>query len=254
MTKQPLFISFSSQKGGVGKSAVTALTASYFHYSMGYNIAVLDCDFPQHSLAQMRERDMKIVMQSERYKRLAYEQFSTLNKKAYPIITCIADEALKEAEELISSSTVPYDIILFDLPGTVNSAGILSTMMRMNYIFTPLIADRVVLESSLSFINVVNEMLIKQGKTEIRGLHLFWNLVDGREKTDLYSVYEKIINELDLSIMKTFLSDSKRYRKELSETDNRPIFRSTVFPADKRLAKTTRLDAFVLEFLQIIKL
>ncbi len=254
MKKETLFISFSSQKGGVGKSAMTVLTASYLHYRMGYHVAVFDCDYPQHSLAKMREREMKTVLLNERYKRLAYEQFTSLNKKGYPIITCRADEAIDKAHELLKASSLFYDVIFFDLPGTVNSSGILNTLTQMHYLFSPVLADRLVLESNLSFINVINEVLIKQGKTDIKGLHLFWNLVDGREKTDLYSKYEKIITDLGLSMMKTHLSDSKRFRKELSDSDKRSAFRSTLFPADKQMAKSTRLDDFILEFLQITKL
>ena len=48
MKKKPLFVAVSNQKGGVGKSAITALLASYFHYVKGLNVAVIDCDAPQH--------------------------------------------------------------------------------------------------------------------------------------------------------------------------------------------------------------
>ena len=44
------FIAFYSQKAGVGKSTFTTLHASTMHYRLGYNIAVFDADFPQHSL------------------------------------------------------------------------------------------------------------------------------------------------------------------------------------------------------------
>ena len=44
--KKPLFIAFSSQKGGVGKSTFTTLVASTMHYRLGYNVAVFDADFP----------------------------------------------------------------------------------------------------------------------------------------------------------------------------------------------------------------
>ena len=37
MKKKPLFVAVSNQKGGVGKSAITALLASYFHYVKGLN-------------------------------------------------------------------------------------------------------------------------------------------------------------------------------------------------------------------------
>ena len=36
-----VFIAFSSQKGGVGKSTFTVLAASILHYKLGYNVAVL---------------------------------------------------------------------------------------------------------------------------------------------------------------------------------------------------------------------
>lgn len=46
MKKEPLFIAFASQKGGVGKTAFTVLTAGILHYQRGYNVAVVDCDAP----------------------------------------------------------------------------------------------------------------------------------------------------------------------------------------------------------------
>ena len=43
MKQKPLFIAFSTQKGGAGKSTVTALASSIMHYAHGYNYAVIDC-------------------------------------------------------------------------------------------------------------------------------------------------------------------------------------------------------------------
>ena len=42
MSKRCVFVAMSSQKGGVGKSTMTVLLAGYFHYVMGYNVAVVD--------------------------------------------------------------------------------------------------------------------------------------------------------------------------------------------------------------------
>ena len=55
--KTPLYVAFSTQKGGVGKTTFTVLAASYLYYLKGYNVAVVDCDYPQHSIAGMRKRD-----------------------------------------------------------------------------------------------------------------------------------------------------------------------------------------------------
>jgi|GEM_PF-1543127 len=48
MKQKPLFIAFSTQKGGVGKSTFTVLVASYLHYLKGLNVAVMDCDYPAY--------------------------------------------------------------------------------------------------------------------------------------------------------------------------------------------------------------
>ncbi len=56
-----------------------------------YNVAVFDADFPQHSLMKMKTRDLVMVVENEALKKLAYKQFTTVNKKAYPIIQHKAD-------------------------------------------------------------------------------------------------------------------------------------------------------------------
>ena len=43
--KTPLYVAFSTQKGGVGKTTFTVLAASYLYYLKGYDVAVVDCDF-----------------------------------------------------------------------------------------------------------------------------------------------------------------------------------------------------------------
>lgn len=248
---EPLLVAFSTQKGGAGKTTLTVLTASYLYYVRGMNVAVVDCDFPQFSIKDMRERDMKSIEQNERYKVAAYEQFKRLQKKAYPILESRPEDAGKAAERLINSG-MPLDIIFFDLPGTVYNAGIINAIATMDYIFCPIAADRVVMESSLQFASMVNDHLISSGKSNIKGLYLLWNMVDGREKTDLYRIYETVAAEMGLPILKTALPDSKRFRKEVAE--DKALFRSTLFPPDKSLIKGSNLDALADEILTIIKL
>ena len=248
---EPVYVAFSTQKGGAGKTTLTVLVASYLHYVKGYNVAVVDCDFPQYSIHDMRQRDMDAVLKDEHYKVMAYEQFTRLGKKAYPVV-CSRPEKAPEAARQLSESANPPDYIFFDLPGTINNESIVNTLATLDYIFTPISADRVVMESSVKFASVVNEHLVSTGKSNIKGLYLLWNMVDGREKTELYEIYERICAELGLTVMKTFLPDSKRFRKETA-TERKAVFRSTLFPADKTLLRGSNLEKLVDEILSIIK-
>ena len=158
------YVAISTQKGGAGKTTLTVLVASYLHYVKGYNVAVVDCDFPQYSVHDMRKRDLKAIMEDEYYKSMAYEQLKRLEKNPYPIKCSRAEDAIKTAEQLCESH--PHlDFVFFDLPGTINNVDVVTTIAKMDYIFTPIIADRVVMESSIKFATVINEQMISTGKS-----------------------------------------------------------------------------------------
>lgn len=247
--KEPIYVAFSTQKGGAGKTTITVLVASYLHYVKGYNVAIVDCDYPQHSIVEMRKRDTVGAMENDILKYKAFEQFSSLNKKAYRIIEGKPETAIDDAQKLLS--TVPdLDYVFFDLPGTINNVGVVRTLAAMDYIFVPIVADRIVMVSSLTFASVLNESLISVGKGNIKGLYMLWNMVDKREKTDLYEQYTNIISSIGVSILSTSLPDSKRFRKELA--GNKNIFRSTLFPVDKVLIKGSGIDILTEEILQIL--
>jgi cellulose biosynthesis protein BcsQ len=236
--KKTLKISFSTQKGGVGKSTMTTLLASVLHYRLGYNVLVLDCDFPQHSLGNMRDRDLKTVMQNEYHKRAAMKQFQSIDKKAFPVIRCKAENALEKASEYVGQSNS-------------DTKGVLTTLKAMDFIFSPITADRLVVESTLGFAKAFLQLPETDGGNKNLKFWLFWNQVDRREKTSLYKAYQSVIEELGLSIMESRIMDSKRFRKETDDTSNY-IFRSSLLPAEPNLMKITKLDLFVNEFLKII--
>lgn len=164
-----------------------------------------------------------------------------------------ADSVLDAAHEFVNDSSVPVDVVFFDLPGTVNTPGILKALAGMHHIFTPITADRVVMESTLIFTQLLQDVIMKKGETSIETINLFWNQVDGRESTPLYKVYNKLIEQLRLSLMQSKIKSSTRFRKE-SEVDSKTVFRSTVMPPDERLMKACHLDLFMNEFLRIIQL
>ena len=250
MKKKVLHVAFSTQKGGAGKASLTVLVASYLHYVKGYNVAVIDCDFPQHSIADMRKRDLQMTMEDDHYKLMAYEQFSSLGKKAYVIVESSPENAMEDAKAVIEEMNP--DFVFFDLPGTINNPEVVKTLSFMDYIIAPISADQLVLESTLQYVVTINDALITPGKAKIKGLYLLWNLVDGREKTELYEVYEDVIDKLGFPLFKTFLPDSKRFRKEQS-VSHKALFRSTLFPADKVLVKGSNLDILIDEMLDTLK-
>lgn len=253
MKKKTIYVAFSTQKGGVGKSAFTVLAASYLHYTKGYNVAVVDCDYPQYSIHALREREKRQIQGDEFYRQMVMSHFETLKKRSYSIICAKADGAIAQAQEFLDNDTTQYDVVLFDLPGTVNTKGVIETLSSVDYIFTPIVADRFVLESSLKFASKLNEAIVINQASRLKGIYLFWNLVDRREKSDLYGIYEEGINSLGLPMLRTTIPDTKRFRKEMS-LDRRVPFRSTLLPTDKRALKSSNIKELIDEICSIIKL
>ena len=66
----PKFVAFSTQKGGAGKTTLTVLAASYLYYVRGLKVLVVDCDFPQYSIEDMRERDKELIECSPVFKKM----------------------------------------------------------------------------------------------------------------------------------------------------------------------------------------
>ena len=249
----PLFVSFSTQKGGAGKSAFTTLVASILHYQKGYNVLVIDCDEGQYSLHRMRQRDLEII-QSDATLREKFEvQYEKIEKNAYSILCAPPSEAVDVALYHIDNIEEKIDLVLFDLPGTVHNKGVLDCVTQLDYIFTPITCDKMVLESSLAFAMAVRDYLISDDEIRLKSLHLFWNMVDGRERTNLYEVYTNIIDDLQLPILGTRIPDKKRYRKEMTK-GIKDVFRSTLFPCSSQLIKDSKLPELITEVLNIIKL
>ena len=244
-----LYVAIATQKGGIGKSTVSMLLANYLHNLGGKNVGVIDCDDPQHSISDARERELLLIKNSEENKELAKDVFRKTGKRIFPVVATNPVDAIDQAEILIEDEEL--DIVLFDLPGTIRTKGVLNTLAKMDYIFVPISADRLVLESALQFVSNFKDNLMTTGRASAKEICLFWTMVDGREKTDIYNLYDEVIGELGITVLNTRLPDSKRFRRDFTDPQ-KAVFRSTIFLPDSQLLRGSRIKELADEILGII--
>jgi cellulose biosynthesis protein BcsQ len=273
MNEKLIYMSFATQKGGAGKTPFTVLVASWLHYRMGYNVAVIDCDYPQNSLTGIRKRDVECVANSEDYKKMATNQFRAIEKKAYPVVGCDVQRALRwvtnGSEEVIDEAINEMgfadnlDVVLFDMPGTVNQSevvdaetrkkqGVLSLVACMDYIFCPIRSDRTAVESTLMFIREVQGQIINKKVGALQKFYLFWTEVDGREKTRIYDMVEAVASKFKFPILRTRIPFMLRFKKESIDTSD--VFKNTLLPAKASLAREAKIDVFIAEICKVIGL
>lgn len=242
---KPIYIAFATQKGGAGKSSFTILTASIAHYTSAHNVAIIDCDYPQLSIVNMRKRELENIPKNDALKKLALAKFSEHNKTSYLIESAITTEAITIAEKIASDQHLDY--IFFDLPGTVNQPGILNLIQQMDYIFVPISADRTVMESSLSFLLMLRELSNKVKS------YTFWNMVDGREKTNLYNAYNKLLEEYKIPVLETMIPYLLRFHKDSIDYSNEGVFRSTLLAPSRSMLSNSHVGYLCEEIFEILK-
>lgn len=250
MEKESLNFSICNQKGGVGKSTLTVFVASWLHYVLGRNVLVVDCDYPQWSIHAQRERELHVLERSEYYKLMLLRQFRQNNRKLWPVVRSTPQEAVHTATEFIRQEGYAADQVLYDLPGTVGTEGVLSLISEMDYLFIPLKADKMVVESSLHFARNLRQSIGRAG-VRLREVYLFWTMVDKRERTNLYSRYNELIERLELKILHSQIAYRAKFNRELLP-DGTGIGRSTILAAERSFARDAGIETFVLEMLNLI--
>lgn len=250
--KEPVTIALSNQKGGVGKSTLSVCLASYLYYVMGKNLVVVDCDSHQHSLTNMRKRDIQAVEKIDEYKQLIMSQYQKTQRKAYPIVEAMAENSLDVIESILDDDP-GYDLIIVDLPGSISTKGVVQTIINMDYVLTPIVADRIVMQSSLSFATAIIDYKNAYGDLPLREFLFVWNKVDRRVSTEVYDAYGKIMERLKLQVLETVIPESKRFDKELSLV-GKPFFRSTLFPPPQKMLKGSNIDLLAEELCKLLNI
>ena len=246
--QRPLFLGFSSQKGGVGKSTLAEIVSSILYYEQGINLFVMDCDLSQDSFYKLREREKSIVQESEELSKSMQEYFHHLGKKAYRIYKSAPKEAVRTARSKIDGiSNEKYQLVIFDFPGHAGTTELMELSLQMDYILSPIEADIQSLVSCLAYVKTITEIGVSMSDSRIKDIILFWNKVDRR-------VRNIIIDEYELTLLPGYVYATHRFSHELSTYGLRGVFRSTYQPPARGLRTGTGLDELVNEIIQRLKL
>jgi cellulose biosynthesis protein BcsQ len=160
------------------------------------NVAVIDCDYPQWSVHKLRERETVQINKNSYYRKKAWELFRKIGKPTYPVVPVQPETALEKANEFLADEKVSYDLVLFDLPGTVNNRNVVELFFNMDYLFVPITTSRINMENTLNFIVAVNDKLTAYPQMRLKRVQTFWNRISGREKQELSDTYNGALDEL----------------------------------------------------------
>lgn len=184
-------ISIANQKGGVGKTVITALTANSLAKDFQKEVLVLDVD-KQQNLTDARQEDLLSFEESD----LPYKvQYVQLDKLAEHLISVIDD----------------YEVILIDQPGRADDESIVELLMLVNGVLVPLVSDKNDRYGTLGFVDMLSD--IKETlKEENHELTVFGvvNQAEGRQEE---KIMEEFCESIGIEVFKSRLSRRAIYSR-----------------------------------------
>ena len=173
---RPLYLGFSSQKGGVGKSTLAEILSSMLYYEEGISLFVVDCDLTQDSFFKLREREKGTIGEDPALTAYMQTYFHQLQRRSYRIIKARPQEALARAEALaMQYPEEGYQLVVFDFPGHAGTRELLELSLEMDYILSPLEPDIQSLVACLSYAKSIQDLGVSMQTARIKDIWLLWN-------------------------------------------------------------------------------
>lgn len=247
----PTIISISNQKGGVGKTTLTSLVCSQLHYRYGIRCLAVDAD-PQLSLYSMRDREMKALSSRKQLQDLCNRFYSEADIGMYPVFRM---DKYGSLVNLISSIiTTGIDAILVDLPGSISQQNVLDTLLGIEYLYVPVVPDRVVIEATMTFHYLLKELQRSiPDRCQLKAVRYFMTQVDARVniKTVMDS-YRETFSEAGMVFLETVIPRSVRFSKESVDYD--PVVRSTLLPMKPAIATELMIESLTKQIINTSEL
>ena len=201
-----IIITFANQKGGVGKTTLCALFASYL-VGKGHSVAVFDTD-PQQSIVKKRASDT------------ATYTGAVLPYIVYPFSLTNEQALLSLIGNLRNTRSV--DFVLFDSAGSLN-----------DYILTPFHYDNLTVPSTAVFVAVMVELRRSLGKAMTTVHYIIPNLeepgVGTREEIELWKLVNEKFSEHARIAPTVYKRQSLRRFSTISEMDGQMLIVSPAF-------------------------
>lgn len=168
-----IFVSICTQKGGVGKSTLTAHFATYYAMEAARDVLVIDADFPQHTLVEIREIELSRLDYDEEKK----QRFLDYDRIPYAIESMPVNQVPDRLDELSKTDK----LVFIDLPGTLNVEGYGEVVARLDVAILLLETDPASFASTMTTAVGFSQIKSRRHKAGLP-LYLLWNKWNSRER------------------------------------------------------------------------
>lgn len=220
----PVILAFATQKGGMGKTTLSVLVASWLHYKRRIPVAILDVDASQLSVYNLRLRETEQMDEDTR------KRFNEMNIDPYPV------ERGEPSDVPRMLKHVPADIrfVFIDLPGNIDVDGYEQALGMVDYLLVPMETSEFSVTTGFNYLNAIRQIeLLPADRCRI-----VWNKYKESRDAELADQLTERFREYGFESLKSRIPQRDSYQ----DASNR----STMFPIPIQYLRYSGLkDLFV---------
>lgn len=206
----PKVIAFATQKGGMGKTTLSVLVASWLHYKRGVNVAILDVDGSQLSVYNQRVREMN-----------EYETDPEVNARLDaqnidPYLILAGDP--KDVPTLLTELPDAVQLVFVDMPGNIEVAGYEAAIKSVDYLIVPMETSEYSVTTGINYLNAIQEINL----LPVDQCRIIWNKYKPSRDGELADLLEERFSAIGLTCLKSRIPQRDSYQDSAN--------RSTLFP------------------------
>ncbi|MFC5410712.1 ParA family protein [Larkinella bovis] len=146
--QRPTVIAFATQKGGMGKTTLSVLVASWLHYKRGIKVALLDVDSSQLSVYNQR------ISEHEHMDAETAAKLDEQDIEPYKILS----GGPGDVPLLLSQLPANVQLVLVDMPGSIDVEGYEVAISKLDYLIVPMETSRYAVTTGFSYLNAIREL------------------------------------------------------------------------------------------------
>ncbi|GAB3220149.1 ParA family protein [Spirosoma arcticum] len=146
-TGPPVVIAFATQKGGMGKTTLTVLVASWLHYKRRIPVAVLDVD-SQLSFYNLRFRETEQMDEETRVR------FNAQNMDPYLVVK--GEPA--SVPRLLTKLPPDVRLVFVDMPGNIDVEGYEAALGSVDYLIAPMETSEFSVTTGFSYLKAIRQI------------------------------------------------------------------------------------------------
>ncbi|TDB59522.1 ParA family protein [Arundinibacter roseus] len=226
----PVVLAFATQKGGMGKTTLSVLVASWLHYKCGVKVAILDVDGSQLSVYNQRLSE---------HEHMDEETALRLDKQDIEPYAIHAGNPA-DVPALLANLAPDVQLVLIDMPGSIDVDGYETAIATLDHLIVPMETSRYAVSTGFSYLNAIRQIEL----LPIDRCKVVWNKYRPSRDGEIADQLEERFAQYGIKCLKSRIPQRDSYQ----DASNL----STLFPMPATYLRNSGLKDLFNEILELI--